>query len=120
MANDAQSQTIPSWVEDDSYEVQSKVTYAINTGHPSPCSATQFKTFWKGLYDNVVVRSGKIQDNTHMDTMYLVDNQRGHHGESKIPSGPPSGVPLVARCAAASLFSQTTVVPAEMFNVEGI
>ena len=87
MANDAQSQTIPSWVEDDSYEVQSKVTYAINSGHPSPCSATQFKTFWKGLYDNVVVRSGKIQDNTHMDTMYLVDNQRGHHGESKIPSG---------------------------------
>ncbi len=87
MANDTQSQTIPSWVEDDSFEVQSKVTYAINSGHPSPCSATQFKTFWKGLYDNVVVRSGKIQDNTHMDTMYLVDNQRGHHGESKIPSG---------------------------------
>ncbi len=87
MANDVQSQTIPSWVADDSFEVQSKVTYTINSGHPSPCSSTQFKTFWKGLYDNVVVRSGKIQDNTHMDTMYLIDNQRGHHGESNIPSG---------------------------------
>lgn len=81
MANDAQSQTIPSWVEDDSFEVQTKVTYTINSGHPSPCSATQFKTFWKGLYDNVVVRTGKIQDNTHMDGKYLVDNQRGHNGE---------------------------------------
>ena len=87
MANDSQSQTIPSWVEDDSYEVQSKVTYTINTGHPSPCSATQFRTFWKGLYDNVVVRSGKIQDNTHMDTMYLIDNQRGHHNEENFVSG---------------------------------
>ena len=82
MANDAQSQTIPSWVEDDSFEVQSKVTYTINSGHPSPLSATQFKTFWKGLYDNAVVRSGKIQDNTHMNGKYLVDNQRGHNGES--------------------------------------
>ena len=81
MANDAQSQTIPSWVEDNSFEVQTKVTYTINSGHPSPLSATQFKTFWKGLYDNVVVRGGKIQDNTHMDGKYLVDNQRGHNGE---------------------------------------
>jgi len=82
MANDAQSQTIPSWVEDDSFEVQTKVTYTINSGHPSPCSATQFRTFWKGLYDNVVVRTGKIQDNTHMNGKYLVDNQRGHNGEA--------------------------------------
>ena len=82
MANDAQSQTIPSWVADDSFEVQTKVTYTINSGHPSPLSSTQFKTFWKGLYDNVVVRGGKIQDNTHMNGKYLVDNQRGHNGES--------------------------------------
>ena len=76
MANDAQSQTIPSWVADDSFEVQTKVTYTINSGHPSPLSSTQFKTFWKGLYDNVVVRGGKIQDNTHMNGKYLVDNQK--------------------------------------------
>ena len=86
MANDAQSQTIPSWVDDNSYEVQTKVTYTINSGHPSPLSATQFKTFWKGLYDNVVVRSGKIQDNTHMNGKYLVDNQRGHNGEGSFPA----------------------------------
>ena len=38
MANDALGQTIPSWVEDSSYQVQSKITFQINDGHPSPSS----------------------------------------------------------------------------------
>ena len=39
--------------------------------------------------------------------------------ESKIPSGPFAGVPLVARCAAVSTFSQITVVPAAITKSAG-
>ena len=39
--------------------------------------------------------------------------------ESNKPSGPSAGVPLVARCAAVSIFSQITVVPVPIVSDEG-
>ena len=43
MANDALGQTIPTWVEDNSYELKSVITFdTANEGHLSPCSDVRF------------------------------------------------------------------------------
>ena len=52
MATDAIGQTIPSWVEDNSYELKSMATFTSNEGHVTPCSDADFRALWKTHYDN--------------------------------------------------------------------
>ena len=108
MANDILGQVIPSWVEDNSYQIQSKATFAINDGHPSPCSLTEFRTFWKNMFDGAVVRDGKMKDNTAYNGKFLIDKQRTFNkveelpenlnvtGETNVDGGQPATIPMLS------------------------
>ena len=108
MANDAIGQAIPSWVEDDSYQVQSKITFAINDGHPSPSSLSEFRTLWRNMYDGQIVRDGEVKDNSAYDGKFLVDKQRTFNkadelpsqlnvtGENNVDGGQPAIIPMIA------------------------
>ena len=49
MATDAIGQTIPSWVEDNSYELKSVGTFTSNEGHITPCSDADFRAYGKHI-----------------------------------------------------------------------
>ena len=85
MATDAIGQTIPSWVEDNSYELKSVGTFTSNEGHVTPCSEADFRALWKTHYDNHIVRDGKYKDNSAYDGKFFVDSQRNYNKVEELP-----------------------------------
>ena len=76
MANDSWGQTIPSWVEDGSYECATRQTIVMNDGHPTPMTAEQFCKLMKESGDKYIVRDGKVKDSEWMDGKFIEDSQR--------------------------------------------
>tara|TARA_B100001093_G_scaffold80834_1_gene72209 strand:- start:377 stop:1486 length:1110 start_codon:yes stop_codon:yes gene_type:complete len=85
MANDTVGQTIPSWVEDNSYEVYVSCIFTTNEGHTNPCSIEQFRTFWKTHYEGMIVRDGKVKDNSSFDGKFWVDPNRNYYKVEELP-----------------------------------
>ena len=85
MANDALGQTIPTWVEDNSYELKSVITYTANEGHLSPCSDSDFQSLWKTHYEGSIVRDGKMKDNSAFDGKFFVDSNRNYNNVDNLP-----------------------------------
>lgn len=85
MATDAIGQTIPSWVEDNSYELKSVGTFTSNEGHITPCSDADFRALWKTHYNNHIVRDGKYKDNSAYDGKFFVDSQRNYNKVEDLP-----------------------------------
>ena len=79
MATDAIGQTIPSWVEDNSYELKSVATFTSNEGHLTPCSDTDFRSLWKTHYEGSIVRDGKMKDNSSYDGKFWIDPNRNYN-----------------------------------------
>ena len=84
MANDNWGQTIPSWVEDNSYECSVRQTIKINDGHPTPMTSAQFCSLWKDSGDKYIVRDGVVKDSEWMDGKFLEDSQRTYTGMDDI------------------------------------
>ena len=84
MANDNWGQTIPSWVEDNSYECSVRQTIKINDGHPTPMTSAQFCSMWKDSGDKYIVRDGVVKDSEWMDGKFLEDSQRTYTGMDDI------------------------------------
>ena len=97
MATDNWGQTIPSWVEDNSYECATKQTIAMNDGHPSPLTSAQFCKLMKESGDKYIVRDGIIKDSEWMDGKFLEDSQRTYTGMDSIAQKDE----LIARYGAA-------------------
>ena len=76
MATDNWGQTIPSWVEDNSYECSTKQTIMMNDGHPTPMTSAQFCKMMKESGDEYIVRDGKVKDSEWMDGKFIEDGQR--------------------------------------------
>ena len=76
MATDAWGQTIPSWVEDNSYECATRQTIVMNDGHPTPMTSAQFCKLMKESGDKYIVRDGKVKDSEWMDGKFIEDGQR--------------------------------------------
>ena len=85
MATDAIGQTIPSWVEDNSYELKSMATFTSNEGHVTPCSDADFRALWKTHYEGSIVRDGKFKDNSAYDGKFFVDSQRNYNKVEELP-----------------------------------
>ena len=84
MATDNWGQTIPSWVEDNSYECSTKQTIVQNDGHPTPMSQTKFCEMMKQSGDAYIVRGGKVKDNDWLDGKFVEDAQRTYTGVENI------------------------------------
>jgi hypothetical protein len=84
MATDNWGQTIPSWVEDNSYECATKQTMMQNDGHPTPMTSAQFCKMMKDTDDKYIVRDGKVKDSAWMDGKFLEDPNRTYTGISSI------------------------------------
>jgi len=78
MATDNWGQTIPSWVEDNSYECATRQTIVQNDGHPKTQTQAQFNKFMKESGDGYIygLRGGKVKDNNWMDGKFIEDSQR--------------------------------------------
>ena len=76
MATDAWGQTIPSWVEDNSYECSTRQTIEQNDGHPVTMSAEKFREFMVTAHNGYIVRDGKVKDNNSWDGKFMEDTQR--------------------------------------------
>ena len=85
MATDAIGQTIPSWVEDNSYELKSVATFTSNEGHLTPCSETDFRSLWKTHYEGSIVRDGKMKDNSSYDGKFWIDPNRNYNKVEELP-----------------------------------
>lgn len=85
MATDTIGQTIPSWVEDNSYELKSSVTFTINEGHLTPCSETDFRSLWKTHHDASIIRDGKFKDNSAYDGKFWIDPNRNYNKVEELP-----------------------------------
>ena len=85
MATDAIGQTIPSWVEDNSYELKSMATFTSNEGHVTPCSDADFRALWKTHYEGSIVRDGKMKDNSAFDGKFFVDSNRNYNNVDNLP-----------------------------------
>lgn len=84
MATDNWGQTIPSWVEDNSYECSTRQTIVQNDGHPTPMSQTKFCEMMKQSGDAYIVRGGKVKDNDWLDGKFVEDAQRTYTGVENI------------------------------------
>ena len=76
MATDNWGQTIPTWVEDNSYECATRQTIVMNDGHPTPMTSAQFCKLMKESGDKYIVRDGKVKDSEWMDGKFIEDGQR--------------------------------------------
>ena len=85
MATDAIGQTIPSWVEDNSYELKSSCTFQANEGHLNPCSDKDFQSMWRTFHEGQIVRDGKLKDNSAYNGKFLVDPNRNYHNVEDLP-----------------------------------
>jgi len=86
MATDNWGQTIPSWVEDNSYECATRQTIVQNDGHPTPMSQANFNKFLKESGDGYMygLRGGTVKDNDWMDGKFIEDSQRTYTGVDTI------------------------------------
>ena len=73
MATDNWGQTIPSWVEDNSYECATMQTITQNDAHPTPMTSAQFCTMMKESGDKYIVRDGIVKDSDWMDGKFIED-----------------------------------------------
>ena len=80
MATDNWGQTIPSWVEDNSYECATMQTITQNDAHPTPMTSAQFCTMMKESGDKYIVRDGIVKDSDWMDGKFIEDGQRTYTG----------------------------------------
>ena len=85
MANDSIGQIIPSWVEDNSYELKSSCTFQSNEGHLTPCSDKDFQSLWKTHYEGSIVRDGKMKDNNAYSGKFFVDPNRDYYKVEDLP-----------------------------------
>ena len=85
MATDAIGQTIPSWVEDNSYEVHVSCIFTSNEGHLTPCSETDFRTLWTTHYEGMIIRDGKVKDNSSFNGKHWVDPNRNFNKVENLP-----------------------------------
>ena len=84
MATDNWGQTIPSWVEDNSYECATMQTMMQNDGHPTPMTSAQFCKMMKDVDDKYIVKDGLVKDSGWMDGKYLEDPNRTYTGIDSI------------------------------------
>ena len=84
MATDAWGQTIPSWVEDNSYECSTRQTIVQNDGHPVPMTQAKFCEVIKGSGDAYILRDGKVKDNEWLNGKFVEDSQRTYTNVDEI------------------------------------